>query len=211
MTTTLGPAIGALDIRRCAQATLELWMPSIVVELARRADDRYPPGAGEPTFEQVVIPPRDYQRLPDEDVWDLAADQTPVVAVSSPGVPKVTRDSDGLYSAEWMVHVAVIVRGDTFEQTTDILGIYLTAARMALCQHGLGLQGASKPRWVTETYKELDTDVSRSLQGGSTTVRVRVADVMDDTAGPAEPPEAPDYIDPEPVLAETVNTEVTSL
>lgn len=209
--STLGPAIGALDVRRSAQAMLELWMPSIVAELARRADVNYPPAAGESSFVDLAIPPRDYRRLPDDDIWDLATDQTPVVVVSSPGIPRVERDSDGLYSALWLVHTAIIVRGDTFEQTTDLLGLYLTAARLALCQHGIGLQGASKPRWRGETYREIDTDNARSLQGGSVTVEVTVADVMDDTAGPAEPPEPPDYIDPEPVLADTVNTEVTAL
>lgn len=203
---TLGPVVTARELRAGMQETLEEWLPSILVELARRAgwveEDQDPL--------DVITPPRSWKRLP--SFRALTADQSPAVVVTSTGLngqPK--RDGEGLWAATWALHGFVVVRGATYEDTADRVGLYLAAIRAAVLQQGIAGVQTRKPRWLGEAYDELDTDAARSIGAGVVSFEVTAGDAVADLAGPAVPPEAPDYTFPADPEIETAAVTVEQL
>lgn len=191
----MGPVVTGADVRFAFQTLLEEWVPSALNEIGERANAARPDAALH--IDEIAT----WSRLPDESIVNMEADQSPMVAVVSAGVvEQPSRDSDGLYRARWRVGVIVVVRGDTYEETSDLVGIYCAAVRVAGAQQRIDLPGARRASWIGESYSELDTDGSRSLGSGRVVFDVDIAEVLDDSAGPAVPPEAPAYefpVDPE--------------
>lgn len=211
MQTALGPVLTGLQLRRAILSQLETWMPSYVAELARAVDADQPPVGRDVPFAEIAVPPREYQRLPDDVIYDLAVDQSPSVIVSIGDIYDWGRDSDGLLSAIAQFSVTVIVRGDTFEQTSDLVALYLAAATLVILQQGAGLNGAGKARVLRQTARELDTDAARSIGGGQVACLVSIKDIASDVGDtlPDEPPPGPDFEFPPVVPADsTVNTNV---
>lgn len=200
---SLGPVVTMTDVRRRLQASLQTWLPSTIDALGKRLNE------GMPANGQLYVPqPRAWSRLPDTALLRVTADQAPLVAVVGGPSDETHRDGDGVYSTTWLPDVYVVVRGDTFEETWDLLGLYLGAVRVAAVQHDIGLAGARRPRYLREVMRELDTDASRSLAFGVVHLAITVGNVMDDSLGPLEPPAAPDYEESDDVIAEEATFEI---
>lgn len=193
----MGPLVTAVEIRKATQDRLEEWLPAYLAELGRR-------------YERDLPPPRTWRRLP--DFRALTDDQSPALVVTSPGlVTEADRDGDGEYSATWQVNVFLAVRGQTFEETADLVGLYTAAVRACLGQQGIDIANARRPRWRGEGYNELAAGKARTIGGGMVSFAVHVGAVLDEYAGPSILPDPPEYkfVDVDP--AEEVNISVDRL
>lgn len=214
---SIGPIVTPTGLRRATLAMLQTWFESALAAVARNECPDHP---AHPDFDPMnpldpvtgLGPPRTWTRPVDPRA--VALDQTPCVVVTSPGIDRANRDGSkgsdpaiGNWSARWMLAVTCIIRGDTYDQVADRIGWYVSAARVAILQHGIGFEGAGKPWWRGETYHELDTDDARSIGGGTGLFSVDVANAVNDYAGPTDPPAAPSYIDGDGV--EVTDTLVT--
>lgn len=119
---------------------------------------------------------RNWQRLADFRALDAA--QSPSVVVTTAGITEEPeRDDEGNYQAKWLVMAYAVVREQSFERTSAMVGLYTAAIRECLAVHPL--QGlVSKRRWVAELYNELDADDSRTIGGGRVDFEVTVGDVL---------------------------------
>lgn len=193
--TSPGPLLSSSDLKKALQERLQAWLPAYLHAL-------------EEVHEGLALPaPKSWHRLP--DFRRIRDDQSPTVTVTAPGIRgRPERDSDGSYRAAWELHVYVVVRGKTFEDTDDKIGFYTRAISAAVVQAGLGLPGVGKPRLIGEGNAPLAADNSRTVGGGVLAFEVIVGDFLNDLEGPLEPPEAPAYEFPEDIEVQSVEIEV---
>lgn len=179
---SVGLVVTALEVRKALQESLELWLPSVLHTLA---DERGIDISKAPT-------PKSWKRLP--DFRALKPDQSPAVVVASPGLAgDAVRGSDGVYSAVWNAHVFVVVRAATFDEVSDLVGLYTAAIRVAAVQHRPDSPSLKRPIWRGEGYAEIDARDARTIGAGIVQFRIPATQVVDDAAGPVVPPPPPDY------------------
>jgi hypothetical protein len=149
--------------------------------------------------------PRTWTRLP--DIRALTADQSPMCVVTSNGIGDVARSGDGDWHGVWGVQVFTVIRDIAYERVADAVGVYVAAARVALLQHGIGFDGARKPKWSGESYHEFESRDARSMGAGVVGFTVGVHGAVNDLSGPLEVPAAPAFIDEDdPVVASSMAT-----
>jgi hypothetical protein len=193
----MGPLVTGLEIRKATQERLEEWLPAYLAEIGRR-------------FELELRDPRSWTRLP--KFRDLRADQSPSIVVTSPGLAgPPERDGDGAYFALWNLNVFIVVRGKSFEETADLVALYVAAVRATIAQQGIPIESARKPRWNGEGYDEIARNATRTIGAGVASFIVPIGDVLDDDAGPTELPEPPDYEFPDDTFVEEAFVEVDQI
>lgn len=112
-------------------------------------------------------PPRTWVRLP--DFLAITEEQSPAVVVTTPAMTVVGGDEQGRDQVRWEVRVFCVVRGRGWQETTDRVGGYVTAARLAL-QAEPGLRGLAWAGNLTaEAYTELAAERGRTIAAGSVT------------------------------------------
>lgn len=202
--TVWGSIISVGAVRRAAEATLKLWLPASLVEVARQ-DGRDPrdPQQLEP---QLV---REWKRVQDSRAAPPPA-QTPAVSTSSGGLINETEDDgDGSLYGTWGLVVLVQLHGSSYEDTVDRVGIYCAGIRAALTQHA-DLGGfAESTVFLGEDYAFAPPETSRTYGSGFVEFAVRpAAPLLDIYAGPDEPPADPfGEFDDRPDVDDVVVTE----
>jgi hypothetical protein len=179
----IGPLIGADEVCDAVEATLAVWFPSAVAEIA---------AAGGP----ALALPTSYD-MPDAAALRAGNAVIPAVVVSSPGLASApVRDEEGAYRASWRVVVTAFARGNDYRDTARTVRGYALAIRTALVQHPSLGGFAAELTWDGEEYAALDSAAARTIGGAFVTFTVTVADVTDATAGPIVPPPATALVSP---------------
>lgn len=184
MTTWLGPTVGVHQVRRAAFDVLQQWLPVAVVDVARQSS--WP-------LDRLQLP-RSWNRA--ADYLQLPADQTPNIIVASPQTASKTEHGSGQLELAWTLNVAATVRGSTFEDTADLVGIYTTAVMQVLTQHLPRhelIDTVTVPANGGEVYDVLDMNSARTIATGVATVQVSVsqARARPQRLFPPEPPPDP--------------------
>lgn len=170
--------IAVTRVRSAVQTMLEAKLPA---ELEASAVRELPE-----EYRDYLMPPRLWKRL--QTYRALKPDQSPAVAVSSPGLAEAPkRMGDGEWSAVWAVHVFCATRGPGFDLTADITGAYLAAIRTTLLKFTIELDGAQRAKWVAETYDLIDSDSQRTIGAGLVAVNLPVRGVTLEEADPEIP------------------------
>jgi hypothetical protein len=187
-------SVGA--VKRAVEATLQRWMPWTLLQVAEFE------GRNPAQITQV----RTWKRLPETAVIDF--DQLPAIGVASSGLIG-TPESDGDLSsrATWAVQVEVVVRGKSYDEVTDLVGLYAAAVRACLMQHPSLGGFADQTMWIGEDYAAVDATKSRTLGAAVVEVAVTVDDVLNIHDAPAVPPLLPTDPMPEPVVVESVHVD----
>lgn len=172
-----GPLVGAGDVQDAVEATVRLWLPSYLAEVARR--DGREAGAL-PAF-------LSYTRL--LDIEDLPqASQIPACVIVCPGTGDIVRHGTGRHDAEFAVGVGAVVAADTRDHAERLAKLYTLALRALLVQHPTLGNFASGVWWEGDSYSPLPVS-DRILHGGSIQVTVAVEGVLDDSWRATVPPE----------------------
>lgn len=175
-----GQIVTGRTVRRQALEVLKLWLPGALAEIVRQED-----------YDGRVPPVR---------TWNVFAnataardDQLPAIGVSSDGLLTAPfRKARNLYDADWGITGRVVLRGQTFEETSDLVGLYVAAMRTVLLQRQ-SLDGlANGTTWIGESYdySEVAGSATRTLGGGFVEIAVPIDNVIDADAGPDTPPDA---------------------
>lgn len=187
-----GSIVVGSQVEAAVLATLRLWMPHYLAEIARQlAMPQAPPN------------PRSYRVWSDQTRWP--EDQTPAVIVVSPGLassdPLTRRASAGAYTATWVVSAGCVVSASDQTHTRRLSGIYAAALRAALVQHP-SLDGVALATvWTGESYVH-EAASGRTTALGIADFEVQIADVVDPQAGPLTPPATPGTLPTWPQLVE---------
>jgi len=155
-------------------ATLALLQEHLPGELQRQRD-----ALDSAVMDEWLREPRTWKRLP--TYTNLAIDQSPAVVVASTGLattPK--RRGDGEIDATWRVNIFAAVRGPGYEETTDLLGVYLGCLRSIMLRHRIDLYGSKRALLMGESFDSIDHDASRSIQGGAVAFNVPVLHIEHD-------------------------------
>lgn len=204
MTTTwLGPSVGVHDVRSAAYQVLQAWLPVAVVDVARQSGW---------DLDRLELPRSWYRAA---DYLRLPADQTPNIIVASPQTMSRTERRDGAVDMVWRLNVAATVRGNTFEDSADLVGIYTTAVSQVLAQklaaHDL-IDTVTVPADGGEVYDVLDMNQSRTLATGVVTVELSVTDARRRPGANLfpvpEPPEDPFELAPAPITVDEATFDV---
>lgn len=191
----IGATVTSTEVMDAVRSTLQTWVPSVLAELVRRrTGTTYQAASTLPAFPWKQV--QSWQEIPDEGVFHLASDRLPMVAVIPGSTVGMSRDAEGVHSVTWEMNVLTVIRGPNWAETTARLGIYRHAIVVALAQHRIGIASASKARWQAARANIVNPRKARNLQGGIDVFHIDVDGVMDDLAGPATPPAAPEYADP---------------
>lgn len=181
--SSYGPVVTARKVRNQTLQLLRDWFVDALLEVFDQEE-----------YEQADLSPSTLVRS-----WavlaeprDAREDQMPAVFVTSPGLSdQPERNGDGQHTATWSVVVTIVVRGDTFQETADLVAVYAAAARLVLGQHK-SLGGLSiGTYWRAEDYSALDISATRTLGAGQVEFDVVIPNVMNDRGGP--PGEVPEF------------------
>lgn len=153
--------VSGTHVRRAALLALQTNLPGWLEHLS--------------TPDLVLPQPRTWRRL--ADFADIAEHDSPAVLVTSPGIEGTPeRDADGEWTATWLIRAFCVVRGRSYEETADRVGLYTAALRGALLDDrtlgGLAL-GVQRR---TESLTELRSSNDRTVGAGSVTVAYTVTD-----------------------------------
>lgn len=173
----VGVLAGAHNVRRAMLEMLTADLPPIL-EAAKVME--LEAGGLDAATAALVVAPRTWTRLP--DFRALQADQTPAVVVTTPGLMgDPVRRGDGLYDVIWQLRLLVVVRGDTYDRTADLVGFYVACLRLAALRNRIDVDGAQRATWLPgESYHELATDAARTIGAGVVPVAVPVKDAIAD-------------------------------
>jgi hypothetical protein len=182
--TIFGAIVHGGHIEAAALDTLRSWLPTYLAELERQTGRS--PGV-----------------LPSVRSWSLVArfgletdDQLPAGMLVSAGLAfEPTKGGAGMYSATWLLDVAVVVSARDEGATRELAMIYCAATRAVILQRPALGGVAAGIDWVDERYDDL-SESGRYLAAGRNTFRVFVADVLSANAGPVRPDPKPDPLDP---------------
>lgn len=161
-------------------ATLQGWLPSYLVEVARQD------AAGS------VAMPKSWETIRDSVTkWNEQA--MPAIVVQVGGTLRTTRQGSK-YRVVYGASIGAIIGGQTRQQTRRIAGVYSMAIAAALTQHGDLAGFADGCEWTDTVYDLITEERSRTLMAAIVSVDVSVNAVLDVAQGPTGP--APDPGDP---------------
>ena len=168
-----GPILSTADIRKAVLSTLQAWTPTYVAAMASRSG-------------LVLLPFEDWKLRP--EYRTLPVNNSPACLVTCLGTASTPqRRGNGDVMAVWTIEVLVVVFGDDWEATSDLVGYYTAAVRTALEQHR-DLGGvASATQWLGEKYTEIEHSSTRTLGGAVIHFAVTTEHVLNYQAGPATP------------------------
>jgi hypothetical protein len=188
------PIRGRHHLTRAATATLQTHLPATLRQAASDGDfvldenHHLPKTWRRPTAKEIIEP------------------LLPVIITTSTGIveqPEV--DGDGDVSATFDLVVNAIVRGDSFDQTADLISLYAAAIAACLEQHRtLGVDWVSDLNWVDLVWGDEDPDQRRLLAEALVVFHVNVAPVHNRHDRPTDDPD-------DPLLVETTNVTVDTL
>lgn len=193
-----GPLVDPSDVQAAVQETLEEWIETYlaVVERAKGLDPK------------SMELPASYVQKDDGALNKRPEDELPCVAILCPGTAgDPTMDGSGLYTARWVVNVAVIVTSGDQDFVSDYAKFYAAAIRAALVQNG-SLGGFAKTTvWRGERNDDLRPEDDRTMAAGTNVFEVMVPDVVQRGAGLKAPPAKP-YEESELPTVESVEVEL---
>jgi len=161
------------DVRAAARDTLKVWLSTYITEVGRQKGLELDP------IQDWTV--RQQYRT-------LSIGESPACWVTGLGtLAKPTRKGDGTYLVPWGIEVDVLVWGDDFEATEDLVGHYAAACIATLVQHQ-DLGGiAETTTWTGYRYTEVEHSSTRTLGVGRLTFTVTVDNVVNSSAGPSDP------------------------
>lgn len=188
MTDLYGTIIGADDVRAAAKAHAVKWLPAYLAQIGRQHD--------------VVLPlPGRYEIR--QDAGLPSRSRLPAVLFHCEQLRATEIDGDGNYWARALLDIDLWVMADTDEHASQLVGRYAKAVRAAFLQHRTLDGFAVTTRWVEEAFTDPAAragDQPGFLAIGSVGLQVDIADVVNVTYGPSEPPQA-EPPDDAPVVA----------
>lgn len=173
-----GPLVAPSDVRDAVKATLQLWSPSYIAEIATRKDLTLPP------IEDWTVRP-EYRSLP-----VTSAPACMVTCGGTLGSPH--REGDGNFLVHYGVQVSVVVFGPDWEPTEDLTGNYATALTAALLQNPSLGDFAQGVDWLSYRYLVVEHSSTRTLGTGQISLDVGVRNVVNAKAGPSAPTDPAD-------------------
>lgn len=182
--TLLGHVTAVHQLRGAAVDQLKAWIEAALVDVARQTG-----------VDETTVPfPKSWRRVAN---WDsVPEDQQPVVFSTSPGtVGDPPRREAGRWSATWEVPILAAVRGQSYDQTADLVSVYATAIRTVLIQQPPDVDGLRSWWWAGETLDALPTEQQRTWAGALVTFTATVDDVLVEAGRRDEPPADP-FADP---------------
>lgn len=193
MSSVFGNIFVKGQLEQAAQATLELWMPAHLVEVARQLDRP----AGPPAL------PRTYKTV--NEFEPEMGDQLPAVLMISTGTDRQPeRDGDGTYKAWFSLALGVIANGQDRAESNDLAGIYAAAVRSIFTQRPSLGGFAEGTEFVGESYVDAPANYLPVGCVARLAFSVLVPGVVTALAGPRTP-----EVDPAPwPEVETVQTTV---
>lgn len=183
---SIGPLLSGKTVRDAAEATLRLWLPSVLLEV----ETAYDLDAGS------LKVPADHAYMRMARIEDLLLKDAPrpAIVLVTPSKDMVKR-GNGRYDASYLLLVHVVVGGSSFADTVDRADFYGVAVEAALTQHPAlapyGDDPVAQDVWLLDDYVYTPIgDGDRTVMQVTVPFGVRLADVLDSTAGPLEPPPA---------------------
>jgi hypothetical protein len=171
-----GPIVTGVDVEAAVEATIKMWMPTYLAEVAHQA------GRARDDLKSFVT----YLPMTDLMWWNDTG--VPACLIVAPGTIEEPRRRSPAYDAAWSVTVTAIVSAPDTRATYALAGIYAAALRALILQHPSLGGFASSVNWISERYDPLEAQASRSLGAGSVQFAVYVDDVTSwRSAGPVTP------------------------
>lgn len=199
---SLGPLLGADDIRDAVTATILEWSPyylgvlSLRLQEAGRLGGKSQPKAPLPPFGKWRNQPT--QRPPGTGI-------APAFIVTSPatvGMP--LQQGTGMVGAVWRAQVTIQVFGTTWQTAADLTSWYEKAVRWSLLQHR-GLGGlAQNTKWMGCQYTGKRHSSTRTEGRVIAAYDVMVNDVVDVFAGPPAVPSTSGPPAPDPTVEDVI-------
>ena len=195
---SIGPLLSGKTVRDAAKSTLQLWLPSVLTEV----ETAYGLTEG-----SLPAPKEKSYHLAARVDTLLPVTARPAVVIATPD-KTLTRRGGRSYDATWTLLVTMLAGGKDFADTIDATDLYALAAEAVLTQHpSLAPYGEDA---VAQSVTPVGHDYAPIGEGDRTVMRatvgfqVRLADALDSTAGPLEPPPA-EWVFP----ADITTTEIT--
>lgn len=204
MTSEYGPLVTAVEVQEAVEAVLQRWLIPWLAEIERRH--------GLPA--RSIPVPKNYRHA--AAFGEVREDQLPSIVIVSGGLvgpPELT--DTAVYRFPWDVAVFAAVRdparvrGRSLEHVGHMRSRYTAAIAGALGQHPT-LEG-----FCTDSHLgQIEHDVigvsgaSQTVAAGVVPLTVFVDEALDATAGPAEPPDDPYAVPPDPTPIDRLTVEV---
>jgi hypothetical protein len=132
-----GSSVASIDVDQWVLATLELWLPTYLKHVASERNLAYAIGL-----------PEHYANVVQDDEWpDYSLPAILVATARTQNQLEIM--ADGSYTAEWLVQVSAVVRGQDAASTRENASYTELALRQALVQHPSLGGYATKTRWLT--------------------------------------------------------------
>lgn len=173
--------LDASDVRRALLATIQLWSPQYIAEIASvKGLTMAQFGSWEAQYDNRALAP------------DLTVACWTTCTTTDPKRPP-HRQGDGTYSAVWIADANLQLYGQDWQQATDLIAAYTAAVRALVLQHGSLGGFASNTRWLGEASKEIEHQRTRTVQVAVITFAVTVEGAVNTLVGPKVPtdPSAP--------------------
>lgn len=174
-----GPQVGFREVRQALLTTIQTWSAAYIAEMASRTGLTMPDfGTWEAVYANRALP----------------ADLTPACwatcAMTDPRhAPE--RQGDGTWSARFIADANLVIYGEDWQQSVDLVGAYLTAVRTLVLQHSTLGGLASTSQWVGESSMEEEHQRTRTVQVARASFAVTVLGVANSLAGPKTVPAPP--------------------
>lgn len=198
MIGTIGRVVTGHDVEAAMEATVRLWSPDYLAEVAEQSSR----ARGD------LAPFRSYVHM--VDLAKYNEDQIPTCVIVAPGTVDTPERHSGDYDAPWGVGLGAVVSGQDAENTYELVSLYVAALRALVVQHKSLGNFASDTYWVGERYDELTSDDARTIMAGVAQFNVYVEDVVKGI-GPTQP-SADATLPPGPwPVAETVTVDTRAM
>jgi hypothetical protein len=195
--STIGPVIAGGDVEAAMEATVRLWSPDYLAEVAEQHGRARGDLAEFRSYVHMV------------DVSKYSEDQTPTCVIVSPGTSEHPERSKTDYGAWWSVGLGAVVSGQDVQNTYELVGLYIAAMRALVIQHKSLGGFASDTVWMAERYDEIASDDARTIMAGVAQFDVYVEAVTKAT-GPTKPSADATLPPGEWPTAETVTVSTTA-
>jgi hypothetical protein len=202
---SLGPLVGADDVRDSLKATIDEWSPFYLAVISSRLAEAQ--RIGGPS--QAPNPLQSFGTWVNEpEARSWGTGMPACYLVTCPGTigePRI--EGSRKVWATWRAQVIVNVFGTDWQLTADLTSWYEKAVRASVLQHG-SLGGISdKTRWVGNTYAGKEHEGNRVFGQLVMGFDVLTPDVIDLSRGPATVPDPP-IPPPDDPTVETVDVAV---